>query len=172
MNETHLRYSLWTHWTLHTWQEKLKKMWALTKSFLFPLISHLCLYQSWHLCQATRSYSYQLGRKALLKKHPLEDERYLVHSKDYKKITPILKVRGGYSFIPSINPKIATASLGATAQLLSAIGLGAIAANQPGVLDACKFLNMFIRIHMYSWCIILSKLRFIRIPIFFHVAIY
>ena len=50
----------------------------------------------------------------------------------------LMNLRGGGFTLPSINPTIAMSSLGATSQLLFAIGLGAVAASQPNLLDASK----------------------------------
>jgi len=57
-------------------------------------------------------------------------------SRNLQSIAQMNRIRGGESILPTINPTIAFASLGATTQLLSAIGLGALAASRPNVLDA------------------------------------
>jgi len=62
-------------------------------------------------------------------------------SRNLQSIAQMNRIRGGESILPTINPTIAFASLGATTQLLSAIGLGALAASRPNVLDAGKFVT-------------------------------
>lgn len=127
------------------------------------IIAHACLHQC-HAHNKERSHTERLVKRSdyVLESNPskltlyhksglkplsvrsLKEEKNRSLNVGSMDVALRLRCGGSSSILPSIDLTIVMASLGATSQLLSAIGLGAIAATQPNILDASKIFQTLV----------------------------